>query len=107
MTAAQAQARTFTGNAGKAKGKESLDEETGERHYTSYSPFFSVHYYPRKEPEVVHFKIWEDEYIYTGHDLLEVYEDLKTMSFEVIKTTTGPREVGKPYIEKIEYRQRL
>jgi hypothetical protein len=56
---------------------------------------------------VVSFKIWEDEYVYTGRDLLEVYEDLKTMSFEVITKSTGPRIVGKPYIENIKYRQRL
>src|SRR4029079_8796608 len=55
-----AKAKTFTGNSGKAKGREFL-LRTGERHYINHSPYFSVHYYPHETPEKVWYKTWEDD----------------------------------------------
>jgi hypothetical protein len=71
--------------------------------YTNHSPRFSVHYYPQKQPEQVLYVSWEEHYLLHGYDLGETYETLKANVTDVIRQSQGPREVGKPYIEKIEF----
>jgi hypothetical protein len=44
MSKPDMQSKTFTGNAGKAKGREFI-RRNKERHYINHSPHFSVHYY--------------------------------------------------------------
>lgn len=99
----QYKVKDHTGAAGRAKGQEFVIANTGERHYTNHSPRFSVHYYPQKEPEQLLYVSWEEHYLLHGYDLLETYETLKANVTDVIRQSQGPREVGKPYIEKIEF----
>jgi hypothetical protein len=103
MTGANAQSKSHTGNAGKAKGREFV-WRNGERHYINHSPYFSVHYYP--EPEQVWYKTWEEDMLVFGRNLLAVYEDLKANTPEILRESEGPQDAESPYIEKIEFRLR-
>jgi len=99
--------RVLSANAGNAKHLEAIDPETGERHYTNYSPYFSLHYYPQRHPERLLCKVWEDVYVFTGYDLLPEYEKLRTNAPDTIEKSVGPHTPGQPYILKIEYQIRL
>ena len=104
MSKPDIQTKTFTGNAGKAKGREFI-RRNGERHYINHSPHFSVHYYP--EPERVWYKTWEDDMHIFGRNLLGVFESLKSNSPDILQESEGPQDAESPYIEKIEFRLRL
>lgn len=102
----EAKARTFTGAAGKTKGREFV-KRSGERHYINHAPHFSVHHFLKGKTEKVLYKTWEEEVVISGRNLRGVYEDLKANTPEVLRESEGPQDSDKPYIEKIEYRVRL
>jgi hypothetical protein len=104
MTKPDIQSKTFTGNAGKAKGREFI-RRNGERHYINHAPHFSVHYYPIEQR--VWYQTWENDVHLFGRNLLGIYESLKSNSPDILQESEGPQDAERPYIEKIEFRLRL
>jgi hypothetical protein len=106
MTRPDAHTKTFTGNAGKAKGREFI-RRNGERGYINHSPYFVVRYYPLEQPERVWYQTWENDVHLVGRNLLAVYDDLKANTPKVWQESDGPQDAEHPYIETIEFRLRL
>jgi hypothetical protein len=98
----QVRVKNFADDEGQAKGKELVDSETGQAHYTNFNPHFSVDYYPQRQPQQILYCIWERRHLLVGYDLADTYKRLKANVDEMIVTSSGPREVGKPYILKVE-----